>query len=93
MTLLFHAVAAPLVVTVQTALLGTYGGSPVQAAFAAVSTTANTTCFLFNFLVDGVSAKVGQSVGSGNFRGLRSCVRLALLRYQHAQSIHRLKTN
>ncbi|BDA46390.1 probable protein DETOXIFICATION 45, chloroplastic at C-terminar half [Coccomyxa sp. Obi] len=72
-------VAAPLVVTVQTALLGTYGGSPVQAAFAAVSTTANTTCFLFNFLVDGVSAKVGQSVGSGNFSVLQSRVHLALL--------------
>ncbi|EIE23957.1 hypothetical protein COCSUDRAFT_62487 [Coccomyxa subellipsoidea C-169] len=67
-------VAAPLVVTVQTALLGTYGGSPVQAAFAAVSTTANTTCFLFNFLVDGVSAKVGQSVGSGKWTLLRSRV-------------------
>jgi len=74
-----RAVAAPLVVTIQTALLGTYGGSPVQAAFAAVSTTANTTCFLFNFLVDGVSAKVGQSVGTANWTVLHSRVRLALL--------------
>lgn len=74
-----RAVAAPLVVTVQTALLGRHGGSPVQAAFAAVSTTANTTCFLFNFLVDGVSAKVGQSAGAGDLHVLRSHVRTALL--------------
>lgn len=52
------AVAAPLCVTVQTALLGKYGGSASQAAFAAVGTTANATCLLFNFLVDGISAKV-----------------------------------
>jgi Na+-driven multidrug efflux pump len=67
-----------MVVTVQTALLGKHGGSPVQAAFAAVSTTANTTCFLFNFLVDGVSAKVGQSAGTGNWRVLHSRVRMSL---------------
>ena len=52
------AVAAPLCVTIQTALLGNYGGSASQAAFAAVGTTANATCLLFNFLVDGISAKV-----------------------------------
>jgi hypothetical protein len=51
-------VAAPMVVTIQTALLGLYGGSACQAAFAAVGTTANATCLLFNFLVDGISAKV-----------------------------------
>ena len=54
---LSHAVAAPLVVTVQTALLVRFGGSAAQAAFAAVGTTANATCLLFNFLVDGISAK------------------------------------
>ena len=47
-----------MVVTIQTALLGLHGGSACQAAFAAVGTTANATCLLFNFLVDGISAKV-----------------------------------
>ena len=56
--ILARAVAAPLAVTIQTALLGKYGGSASQAAFAAVGTTANATCLLFNFLVDGISAKV-----------------------------------
>ena len=67
---------------VQTALLGSLGpveGATLQAAFAAVSTTASTTCFLFNFLVDGVSAKVGQSVGAGAWQVLRQRVRLALI--------------
>ena len=47
-----------MVVTIQTALLGLHGGSACQAAFVAVGTTANATCLLFNFLVDGISAKV-----------------------------------
>ena len=67
---------------VQTALLGSIGpdeGATLQAAFAAVSTTASTTCFLFNYLVDGVCAKIGQSVGAGEARVLRQRVRLALI--------------
>ncbi|CAL5227558.1 g10550 [Coccomyxa viridis] len=72
-------VAAPLVVTIQTALLGHYGGSASQAAFAAVGTTANATCLLFNFLVDGISAKVGHSAGAGKLDVLRQKVRLAIL--------------
>lgn len=48
------AAAAPLTVTVQTALLGQ--SSTTLAAFAAVNTSANLACFLFNFLVDGVTA-------------------------------------
>ena len=41
--------------TVQTALLG-QKSSATLAAFAAVNTSANLACFLFNFLVDGVTA-------------------------------------
>ena len=41
--------------TVQTALLG-QKSSDTLAAFAAVNTSANLACFLFNFLVDGVTA-------------------------------------
>ena len=66
-----RAVAAPLVVTIQTALLGRFCGSAAQAAFAAVGTTANATCLLFNFLVDGISAKAcfqgwALSIGCAN---------------------------
>ncbi len=78
-----HAVAAPLVVTVQTALLGHYGGSASQAAFAAVGTTANATCLLFNFLVDGISAKVcihtlQQDLVQHTSRGCPECFMLLL---------------
>ena len=52
-----HAAAAPLTVTVQTALLG-QKSSTTLAAFAAVNTSANLACFLFNFLVDGVTARL-----------------------------------
>ena len=65
--------------TLQTSLLGIYGGSSVQAAFAAVSTTSNFICLLFNFLIDGVSAKVGQSAGASNYKVLQQRVRMALL--------------
>ncbi len=73
------AVAQPVTVTVQTALLGKYG-SESQAAFAAVDTTCHIATCLFNFLVDGVSAKCGQSVGQGNWKALQTRVRLALAR-------------
>ncbi|KAK9808803.1 hypothetical protein WJX72_004017 [[Myrmecia] bisecta] len=70
-------VAQPLTVAVQTALLGTYG-SHSQAAFAAVDTTCRVATCLFNYLVDGVSARCGTSVGQRNWKGLQTRVRLAL---------------
>jgi hypothetical protein len=51
------AAAAPLTVTVQTALLGREASSAPLAAFAAVNTSANLATFLFNFLVDGASTR------------------------------------
>lgn len=51
---------------------------PAQAAFGAVGTTANTVCFLFNFLVDGVSAKIGSNAGSFDYKSLNRHVQLAL---------------
>ena len=62
----------------QTALLGRYGGSDAQAAFAAAAATATTVCSLFNFLVDGVSAKVGKSIGEKDWQMVGRRVRLSL---------------
>jgi len=70
-----------IVTFVQTALLGSYGGSDMQAGFAAVATTANTVCFLFNFLTDGVSAKLGKNAGAADWVSLRKHVKLALIWY------------
>ena len=64
--------------TLQTALLGRYGGRDTQAAFGAVATTANTVCFLFNFLVDGVSAKIGSNAGAMDWHALSKHVKLAI---------------
>lgn len=72
------AVAPNVTVTLQTALLGNYGGSSMQAGFGAVATTANTICFLFNFLTDGVSAKLGSNAGTQDWAMLNRHVRLAL---------------
>ncbi|KAK9836028.1 hypothetical protein WJX81_007032 [Elliptochloris bilobata] len=71
--------AAPLTVTVQTALLGQKESSAPLAAFAAVNTSANLACFLFNFLVDGVAAKVGQSAGARDWQGARHRAKLAIV--------------
>ncbi len=75
------AAAPNVTVTLQTALLGSYGGSDMQAGFAAVATTANTVCFLFNFLTDGVSAKLGKNAGAADWVSLRKHVKLALIWY------------
>lgn len=72
------AAAPNVTVTLQTALLGRYGGRNMQAAFGAVSTTANTICFLFNFLVDGVSAKIGSNAGAMDWHALNKHVKLAI---------------
>ena len=68
------AVAQPACVTVQTALLGKFGGSASIAGFAAVGTSANLICVLFNFLVDGVSAKVTSPGADSIATGLHSIV-------------------
>ena len=73
-------VAPNVTVTLQTALLGNYGGSSMQAEFGAVATTATTICFLLNFL------KRMASVPGQQFRGKRlgnahRHVRLALIWY------------
>lgn len=82
----FRSTVAPNVtVTLQTALLGNYGGSSMQAGFGAVATTANTICFLFNFLTDGVSAKLGNNAGAKEWAMLHRHVRLALMWYIQAQ--------
>ena len=78
------AVAPNVTVTLQTALLGNYGGSSMQAGFGAVATTANTICFLFNFLTDGVSAKLGNNAGAKDWAMLQRHVRLALMWYTQA---------
>jgi Na+-driven multidrug efflux pump len=75
------AAAPNVTVTLQTALLGSYGGSDMQAGFGAVATTANTVCFLFNFLTDGVSAKLGKNAGAADWASLRKHVKLALIWY------------
>ncbi len=75
------AAAPNVTVTLQTALLGSYGGSDMQAGFGAVATTANTVCFLFNFLTDGVSAKLGKNAGAADWVSLRKHVKLALIWY------------
>ncbi|DBB06548.1 TPA: hypothetical protein ACH3X1_012088 [Trebouxia sp. C0004] len=51
----------------------------MQAGFGAVATTANTVCFLFNFLTDGVSAKLGKHAGAADWVSLRKHVKLALI--------------
>ena len=61
------------------ALLGHYASTDALAAFAAVSITAGFASRVFNFLVDGVSAKTGKSVGQRNWAELTARVQLALL--------------
>lgn len=72
------AAAGPVTTALETALLANYAGSNALAAFAAVNTSANFATRIFNFLVDGVSAKVGKSVGQGAWGELAFRVQLAL---------------
>ena len=64
--------------TVQTAFLGRFVGLHALAAYGATMGTFNFFCSLFNFLVDGVSAKVGKSVGAAQWDTVGAQVRLAL---------------
>jgi Na+-driven multidrug efflux pump len=70
--------AAPLTALVQTGLLGTYVGTSALGAYGAVSITANFATRVFNFLVDGVSAKTGKSVGLRAWGLVAARVRMSL---------------
>lgn len=63
---------------VQAGLLGTYVGTNALGAFGAVSITAGFATRVFNFLVDGVSAKTGKSVGMRAWAELGARVRMSL---------------
>jgi Na+-driven multidrug efflux pump len=58
--------------------LGRFVGTDALAAFAAVSITAGFATRVFNFLVDGVSAKTGKSVGRRAWREVASRIRMSL---------------
>jgi len=70
--------AAPLTALVQTGLLGTYVGTSALGAYGAVSITAGFATRVFNFLVDGVSAKTGKSVGLRAWGLVAARVRMSL---------------
>lgn len=70
--------AAPITALVQAGLLGTYVGTDALGAFGAVSITAGFATRVFNFLVDGVSAKTGKSVGLRAWNELGMRVRMSL---------------
>ncbi|GAQ78988.1 MATE efflux family protein [Klebsormidium nitens] len=69
--------AAPLAVTVQTAMLG-QKATELLAAWAVVSATTNSAVVVFNFLIVGVTAKVSLAVGAKAWRQVGARIRLAL---------------
>lgn len=74
--------AAPTATSMaQTALLGHYASTQALAAYSAVSISAGTLLSVFNFLADGVAAKVGLSVGQRDWHAMTARVRLALAWY------------
>jgi Na+-driven multidrug efflux pump len=64
---------------VQAVLLGRYLGDSSLAAFAAVGVTVGVATRLFNFLVDGISAKVGKAVGVRQWDAVTARIRLSLV--------------
>lgn len=68
----------PLAVMAQLALLGRRA-TALQASFGLVVTTTSFGSVVFNFLVDGVTAKVGNSVGARRYREAAGQVRMAFL--------------
>jgi len=72
------AAAPPVTAAVQTALIGNYAPTAALAAFAAVGTIVGFCGRVFNFLVDGVSSKVGRSVGQRDWAALGTHIRLSL---------------
>lgn len=73
------AAAAPLTGVVQTAFLGYYVGNHALGAYGACTIIAGFATRIFNFLVDGVSAKTGKSVGRRAWRELGARVKHSLL--------------
>ena len=68
----------PSAVMVQLALLGRRA-TALQASFGLVVTATSFGSVVFNFLVDGVTAKVGNSVGARRYREATGQVRMAFL--------------
>ena len=66
----------PLALAVQIALLGRRD-TGMQASFCLVATTTQLGTSVFNFLVDGVTAKVGTSVGAARWTEAAGRVRMA----------------
>jgi Na+-driven multidrug efflux pump len=83
--------AAPATATAQTVLLGRLevkdDGRQQLAAFSAVCVIANFVTFLLNFMVDGVSARLGRSAGQHRWGEMANGVRASLIRnaYSTAQ--------
>ncbi len=74
--------AAPTATSmIQTSLLGNHASTAALAAFGAVATTAGTLLSVFNFLTDGVAAKVGWSVGQRDWASFAARVRMAITWY------------
>ncbi|KAL4458299.1 hypothetical protein ABPG75_013164 [Micractinium tetrahymenae] len=70
--------APPITAAVQTALLGNYAPTAALAAYAAVSTAVGFLARVCNFLVDGVSSKVGRSAGARDWPSLATHVQLSM---------------
>ena len=73
----------PLALAVQIALLGRLHrsrgeGATTQAAFGLCVTSCGVGVTVFNFLVDGVTAKVGERVGARRWRAAAGRVRMAI---------------
>ena len=66
----------PLALAVQIALLGRRD-TGMQASFCLVASTTQLGTSVFNFLVDGVTAKVGTSVGAARWTEAAGRVRMA----------------
>jgi Na+-driven multidrug efflux pump len=66
----------PLALAAQIALLGRRD-TGMQASFCLVVTTTQLGTSVFNFLVDGVTAKVGKSVGAARWTEAAGRVRMA----------------
>jgi Na+-driven multidrug efflux pump len=71
-------VAAPLLATLQTALIGHKAGVTSLAAYGSVWTCLGLCIRLNTYLVDGVSAKTGASIGSRNWSKLAMNVKRSL---------------
>ncbi|PRW58447.1 MATE efflux family [Chlorella sorokiniana] len=70
--------APPIVIAVQTALVGRYASTSALAAFAAVGTCVAFVARAANFLVDGVSSRVGKTVGQRAWSELPTHVHLSV---------------